>query len=606
MYGILPKRFAGIAAKVSKRALESMATRPFEKFVQPKQYSRFYHAQRLKPAGLVSTGSYMPRKTVSIMMREEVSHFLMKQPSRQLSIKPKGLNEENQQVTSELRPHETTHDIPFTKFISKNGEVPITFSQQCGIKLSQGNAVTIPSAMHFHGIFNQSLFEKALTLLVSRYDNLRTIVDRKRKVQIIKPKIDLPLEKIDLSEEGESQEDQVQNFLKNEALIPFDLMKGPLIRFKLIHLNDNHHIFCFFVHHTILDGVAIVALLKELQTIYNAYVKGALLELPLPRYQFKDFANWQNLRNLAGLYDTTLKFWENQLAKANQQNLFNLDYERPISSPSIRNDLSSEYVFPLPNVYNELNSLSKKCNVSLFTVMMAAYYTFIYQHSKVTDIVICSPAANRSHPEFVNLSGCLASYMPYCLKLNVEHGFINLVTQIREIILEAKNFEDYPFDKLMDNLDAIRGREAPSIWQTSFTLYRSFPSPENLSLSLTGIKTQPISIGMLMPRERDMHFFVSESNEQLQGRFVYQQDLFMLSTIEQLAENYNKLLKKIIKNPDQTINELVSDKKQFYNESKHVVPTTKRGFFTNAQADEIDKQQVTTTENISEIRAKRF
>lgn len=72
-----------------------------------------------------------------------------------------------------------------------------------------------------------------------------------------------------------------------ERIRPFDLSRGPLLRFSLFKLEAEIHVLFMDVHHIIWDGVSSVVFLQELLDTYM----GA--ELPAMRLQYSDYAEWQ-------------------------------------------------------------------------------------------------------------------------------------------------------------------------------------------------------------------------------------------------------------------------------------------------------------------------
>ena len=86
---------------------------------------------------------------------------------------------------------------------------------------------------------------------------------------------------------------EAQRLAAAEAYRPFDLARGPLLRARLLRLSDEDHVALLTMHHIVVDGWSMSVLIKEVSTLYRAYVQGnksPLAELPI---QYADYAAWQ-------------------------------------------------------------------------------------------------------------------------------------------------------------------------------------------------------------------------------------------------------------------------------------------------------------------------
>src|ERR1700739_2574306 len=75
---------------------------------------------------------------------------------------------------------------------------------------------------------------------------------------------------------------------------PYDLVRGPLMRARLIRITDGDHRLYLAMHHLIFDGVTLQrVLLPELIAAYRAYAAGQAFCLPEPQAQYSDYTIWQ-------------------------------------------------------------------------------------------------------------------------------------------------------------------------------------------------------------------------------------------------------------------------------------------------------------------------
>ena len=59
--------------------------------------------------------------------------------------------------------------------------------------------------------------------------------------------------------------------VRDEALRPFDLTRGPMMRAALLQLAKDDHVLMLTLHHIVSDGWSMGVLIHELATLYNAF-----------------------------------------------------------------------------------------------------------------------------------------------------------------------------------------------------------------------------------------------------------------------------------------------------------------------------------------------
>ncbi|MEY2833467.1 MAG: hypothetical protein RLZZ574_2726, partial [Cyanobacteriota bacterium] len=179
-------------------------------------------------------------------------------------------------------------------------QAPLSYMQQ-GVwfldRLEGQNATyNIPLVLRLTGSLNHNCLHKAIAAVVERHEALRTrfITVEGIGQQEIVPAAPIDLNLIDLREFAPSDRDlRVIQLAKEEARLSFDLTQAPLIRAKLLYLEDNSHVLLLTVHHIVADGWSMNMLIEEIWTFYRALMAQTKAELkPLP-IQYVDFALWQ-------------------------------------------------------------------------------------------------------------------------------------------------------------------------------------------------------------------------------------------------------------------------------------------------------------------------
>ena len=164
-------------------------------------------------------------------------------------------------------------------------------------RLSPGlSNYNIPQVLRLSGPLDRPALERALGGLIARHEVLRTrlVADGQgRPVQVIDPAGRVALEVVELSG---SEPARVRELALAEAMRPFDLAAGPLLRACLARLGEAEHLLVAVFHHAVFDGWSAGVLMRDLAALYRGEATGepsGLTELPV---QFADFAAWERER----------------------------------------------------------------------------------------------------------------------------------------------------------------------------------------------------------------------------------------------------------------------------------------------------------------------
>lgn len=180
---------------------------------------------------------------------------------------------------------------------------PLSFAQErlwFVHQLEPGSPVyNMPAALRIKGRLNTSALEKSLNEIVRRHDGLRTVFreEEDQVLQVVRPAWKWNLEPEDLGEMPEAErEEEVRRRALEEAQRPFDLSEGPLIRLRLLRVEEETHVLLVTIHHMVFDGWSMGVFFRELTTLYEANVRGEKAALPELPIQYGDYAEWQRER----------------------------------------------------------------------------------------------------------------------------------------------------------------------------------------------------------------------------------------------------------------------------------------------------------------------
>src|SRR5262245_4050629 len=134
---------------------------------------------------------------------------------------------------------------------------------------------------------NIEVLRRCLNEIVRRHEALRTTFPavEGKPIQVIAPSLELDLPVIDLSSlPMGAREAEALRLATEEARTPFDLAKGPVIRAKMLRLNQQDHVLLLSMHHIVSDGWSMGILFQELGALYTSFATSQpspLQELPI-------------------------------------------------------------------------------------------------------------------------------------------------------------------------------------------------------------------------------------------------------------------------------------------------------------------------------------
>ncbi len=133
--------------------------------------------------------------------------------------------------------------------------------------------------------------------------------------QVVMPPQPVAVPLIDLGQLGaEERAMEARRLVGTEAVRPFDLAQGPLLRAIIIRLEAAAHLVVVTVHHIAADAWSLGTLTRELGALYEAYAAGRVPALPALPVQYADYAVWQRQWALGEEMDQELAYWTRQLA----------------------------------------------------------------------------------------------------------------------------------------------------------------------------------------------------------------------------------------------------------------------------------------------------
>ncbi|OSX98878.1 non-ribosomal peptide synthetase [Bacillus mycoides] len=455
----------------------------------------------------------------------------------------------------QLRKEDRKREIPPLMPMERGETIPLSYAQQRLWFIDQftpnSALYNMPMVCRLTGSWLPEALEKGWNQLIERHESLRTVFHEVngQPVQQIEPYAFRSIPKTDLTMlSPEDREEEVKRLIQQETEVPFDLTEGPLIRTSILQVGEEEWILLCTLHHIISDGWSMGVLLEEWMAFYEKATDGKIAELePLP-VQYADFAQWQKGWLKAEVLDQQLQYWREELS--GELPVLQLPMDRP--RPAIQTHHGSTYTLVLPStLHDKLNEFSRQEGATLFMTLLAAYQSFLSRYTGQEDILVGSPIANRNYREIEGLIGFFVNTLVYRANLSGRPTFQDVLSQVRQKALKAYEYQDIPFEKIVEVVQPERSTSHSPIFQTMFILQnmkQEFPVLSGRSIEMIESHS-PIA-------KFDLSVMVAETEEGLLFTFEYNKDLFNATTIERMAGHFEKWLHEVSHYPQNPLHSL--------------------------------------------------
>ena len=406
-----------------------------------------------------------------------------------------------------------------------------------------------PFTIHRRGPLDIAVLERTLEEIIRRHEAWRTtfpLVDG-HPVQIVRDAVNFRLPVNDLR--GLAPADRDREALRlgaADASKPFDLANGPLLRVRLVRLDDSEYRLYVTPHQLIFDGVSIYRVfLEELAILYEAFSANRPSPLPELTIQYGDFALWQHQSLEGETFREHIAYWKSVLGSDAPFLELQTDHPRP-ALQTFRGVLH-RFLIPRPHV-ESLKQLCQSSGATLFMGLLASLYSLLYRYTGQEDILIGTVTAGRKLPELEKLMGLFINPVVLRATLSDTVTFRELLAQARDVTAGALSHDDVPFDYLVKECQPHRDPSRNPFFQTMISMQPVLPSVPGWDVTVYDVNNGGSKL--------DLHFIVDERPEGILGRLVYNPDLFDSGTIARLVAHWQTLIEVAPASPDSPVSRL--------------------------------------------------
>jgi amino acid adenylation domain-containing protein len=237
----------------------------------------------------------------------------------------------------------------------------------------------------------------------------------------------------------------------------FDLVEGPLIRFRLYRLGNDRHALQVVAHHLVVDGWSWQVLMREIGQRYA----GGDAEIGTGM-QYREYSRLLEARTHRLKVAEDEKYWLNRLADKPPEIDLPFDHRRGARKNFLCGHVRRSLT---PDEVGQLRALAKLLDCTPFQIILASYAAWLFRVTGRTSLVIGVPMAGQSSEALASLPG-IRSLVGHCVNLlpvridvDPKDTFADLVRHVRAQMADAREHQNISLGTLLGKL---RWRMDPS------------------------------------------------------------------------------------------------------------------------------------------------
>ncbi|MCR9191282.1 MAG: amino acid adenylation domain-containing protein [Gammaproteobacteria bacterium] len=350
---------------------------------------------------------------------------------------------------------------------------------------------------------------------------------------------------------GSILEEQLNDKIEHAVNAGFDLkIEYPLHVWLYQIENTSRTILIVTFHHIAFDGWSINLFTEELKQHYLHYADNHKLTLADLSIQYQDFAAWQRDTAQSKQFDKQLQYWQQQL-KDPDVLLLPTDYDRPMQMTYE----GENHVFELDIIQSDnVREFAAQQGVTLYTVLLSAFYALLEHYTGQSDLIIGTPVANRQHLQTESLIGFFVNNLALRLCVTENVNTTQLIQQVQQIMMSAQAHQDIPFEYVINALDIPRDPSRHPLFQVMFVV-QNHDNTDSSLWQFTPLYEQ------YKVAKFDLSLLVDDAHDNLICCMNYASRLFKHETIKQFSEHYKQLLLWMLEKPESPLSHhaLLSD-----------------------------------------------
>jgi amino acid adenylation domain-containing protein len=373
-------------------------------------------------------------------------------------------------VTSAPPTQKTRADLPV--------RLPLTDAQQEKWLGSQDGAeagVIYNEAvtLSFAGKLDVTLLAQSIERIAARHEMFSIKVDPNGREQIYVPPSSLHLMQRHFCAHVDPDA-AVDEFVLEQAALPFDLGAAPLLRATLLRSAEDKHVLHLIGHHLLFDGWSMRVLVAEIVENYIALRAGREPALPAA-HSWREYAVAECAQRDGAAGQADLAWWRERYR----------ELPDPIALPSDGGDQALDSATST-TVHAELGAglsarivaAARHASVTPFAFMLTAYLVLLHRLSGQADLNCGIPVARQAAHGIDRMIGDGDNTLPLRIAIDSRETVSALLHRVQHELLDAMEHPRVSVGMLGRELDLLRRAGRALLIDAVFNLVPPIPVPQ--------------------------------------------------------------------------------------------------------------------------------
>ena len=291
--------------------------------------------------------------------------------------------------------------------------------------------------IHIAGNLKVDLLIDSLRRVIESHDTLRTTFycapSVKMPIQIVSDKTVFDWRIVDL--ERNPGADRVAE-IEKETTLPFDLLRGPLVRALLLSISSEDHLLILTLPSIVADGHSLSNLFRGLACLYSSSIHP---EETTPAMAYAQYAEWQNQMVADETPELDEEYWRECGIWADTPTRLPQEI---IKSNEPANAFATYSIKLSERLASNLDQKAEEYLVSIRQSLLSCWTALLWRLTRKSNLLIAVAFDGRIYQELDSAIGLYAKYLPAYYRLHDAMTYSELLGQVQKTDRYLQELQD--------------------------------------------------------------------------------------------------------------------------------------------------------------------
>ena len=366
--------------------------------------------------------------------------------------------------------------------------------------------------------------------------------DFKIPVQCVFDTVSVPIEVTDLRRIDSTElEASAESYRQQDRSTPFDLTKPPLMRIRLLRMNESTYQMIWTFHHIIMDGWSLPVLMKEFLESYELSLNGKLLP-PQHEDRYEDYIRYTESLDK----EKQETFWKKYLQDFDRSTLLPF-----IASSATRNRGIGEYREEAVTIEHEMvyktQEYAKRHRLTINTIMQGVWAYLLHHYMDNDHVCFGVTVSGRAEnlPDIEQRVGIYTNTLPLHSFFQPGNAVVDWLQAMQAGQFSAREHQ-YAHLSEIQEWTSIRGDFFDSLFVFENYPFNTVIAARDWKLKVKNVRSSrqtnyPLTI-IFVAEDEKMQVSLSYNSELLTSFYINQIKDHFIHVWQQMIESYEAML----------------------------------------------------------------